>query len=62
MDRAGFTDVLVTGIEIRWMSVSARPMATGAVPAGAPLRVAPMITTRNSAVITTSHTKHASSV
>ena len=34
VERAGFTDVLVTGIEIRWISVSARPMAIGAKPAG----------------------------
>lgn len=28
--RAGFTEVLATGIEIRWISVSASPMASGA--------------------------------
>jgi hypothetical protein len=28
--RAGFTEVLVTGMLIRWISVSARPMAIGA--------------------------------
>ena len=60
VERAGFTDVFVTGMEMRWISVSAKPMATGAVPAGAPLRVAPMITMRKTAVITTSHTRHAS--
>ena len=32
--RAGFTDVLSTGMLIRWMSVRARPMASGARPAG----------------------------
>ena len=55
MERAGFTEVLVTGMLIRWIKVSARPMAIGAKPAGALPWVAPMITTRNMAVITTSH-------
>jgi hypothetical protein len=32
--RAGFTDVLVTGILIRWIRVSARPMARPARPVG----------------------------
>jgi hypothetical protein len=32
--RAGFTDVLVTGMLIRWISVSARPIARPAKPAG----------------------------
>ena len=41
MLRAGFTDVLVTGMLIRWISVSARPIAIGAKPAGARLSVAP---------------------
>ena len=31
--RAGFTEVFVTGMLIRWISVSARPMATGSRPA-----------------------------
>ena len=35
VERAGFTEVLVTGIEIRWISVRHRPMAIGANPAGA---------------------------
>ena len=35
VERAGLTEVLVTGIETRWMSVSARPMAMPAKPAGA---------------------------
>jgi hypothetical protein len=35
VERAGLTEVLVTGIEIRWMSVRPRPMAIGAKPAGA---------------------------
>ena len=32
MLRAGLTEVLVTGIEIRWMGVSASPMARAAKP------------------------------
>lgn len=35
VDRAGFTDVLVTGIEIRWMRARASSIATGAEPDGA---------------------------
>ena len=35
MLRAGFTDVLVTGMLIKWMSVSPRPIAMPAKPAGA---------------------------
>ena len=31
------TEVLVTGMEIEWMSVSARPLAIGAKPDGARL-------------------------
>ena len=54
MLRAGFTDVLVTGIEMRWIRVSARPIAIGAKPAGARPSVAPMITHRKPAVSTTS--------
>jgi len=33
--RAGFTDVAVTGMLIRWISVSAKPIAIGAKPLGA---------------------------
>src|SRR5687768_11159050 len=55
VERAGFTEVLVTGMLIRWISVSARPIAIGANPAGARGAVAPRMTTRNIAVITTSH-------
>ncbi len=33
--RAGLTDVLVTGMLIRWISVSARPIASPAKPTGA---------------------------
>ncbi len=52
--RAGFTDVLVTGMLIRWMSVRQRPMATGASMAGARLSVAPRITKTNISVMTIS--------
>ena len=44
IDRAGFTDVLVTGMLTRWISVSASPMASGANPLSARLSVTPMIT------------------
>ncbi|MNW04572.1 hypothetical protein D3C71_2006800 [compost metagenome] len=43
------------------MRVRARPIAIGAKPAGARASVAPMMTTRNIAVITTSLTKPAPS-
>ena len=33
--RQGLTEVLVIGIEIRWIRVRARPMAIGAKPAAA---------------------------
>ena len=56
MLRAGFTDVFVTGIEIRWISVSPRPIARGAKPAGARLSVEPMMIIRKKAVITISVT------
>ncbi len=39
MLRAGLTEVFVTGMLMRWMSVSPRPMAIGAKPAGARLSV-----------------------
>ena len=58
--RAGFTEVLVTGMLMRWISVSARPIASGAKPAGARLSVEPMMTSRKNIVITTSHTSAAS--
>src|SRR5688500_5485757 len=54
VERAGFTEVLVTGMLIRWIRVSARPIAIGAKPAGARRWVAPMMTTRNIAVSATS--------
>jgi hypothetical protein len=55
VDRAGLTEVFVTGIDTRWISVSASPIASGANPGAAPGRVAPMMTTRNPAVSTASH-------
>ena len=59
MLRAGFTEVLVTGMLIRWISVSPRPMASGAKPAGARLSVEPRMMIRNIIVITTSQTSAA---
>ncbi len=44
---AGFTEVLVTGILIRCISVRASPMANPAKPWGALRSVAPIITIRN---------------
>ena len=57
--RAGFTEVLVTGILTRWIRVSQRPMASGANPRGAWPWVEPMITNRKAKVITTSHVRQA---
>ena len=54
MLRAGLTDVLVTGMPTRWISVSPSPMAIGAKPAGALPCVAPMMMNRNIIVSTTS--------
>lgn len=53
-DLAGFTEVLVTGIETRWINASANPIAMPANPAGALLLVAPKMTNRNMNVITIS--------
>lgn len=39
--RAGFTEVLDTGMLIKWINVNAKPIAIGAKPAGARLSVAP---------------------
>jgi hypothetical protein len=52
--RAGFTDVLVTGMDIKWMRVRHKPMAIGANPCGARLSVVPRMTMRNIIVMTTS--------
>jgi hypothetical protein len=55
--RAGFTEVFVTGMLIRWMSVRPRPMAIGAKPRGARESVAPRMIRRNIIVMTASVTK-----
>jgi hypothetical protein len=44
MERAGFTDVLSTGMLIRWIRVSVSPIASGAKPFGARVSVTPRIT------------------
>ena len=49
--RAGFTEVLVTGILIRWIKVNARPIAKPAKPFGARSSMAPRIMIRNIKVI-----------
>lgn len=54
MERAGFTEVLVDR--------DADQIMIGAKPAGARPWVAPMITTRNTAVSTTSHRNAAATV
>src|SRR6185437_5353160 len=59
--RAGFTDVLVTGMLIKWINVSTRPIGIGAKPWGTRLSVAPIITNRNAAVNVISQTIHESS-
>ena len=56
VERAGFTDVFDTGMLIRWISVRARPMATGAARAFDARLVTPRMTTRNMAVSTASAT------
>ena len=43
-ERAGFTEVLVTGMLIRWIRVSASPVATGAKALFVRSSVAPRIT------------------
>ena len=53
-ERAGFTEVLVIGILIKWISVSAKPMATPANFPFANLSVAPSITNRKNKVKTNS--------
>jgi hypothetical protein len=44
VDRAGFTEVLLTGMLTRWIRVSASPIAIGANPLGARVSVAPRMT------------------
>ena len=60
-ERAGFTEVFVTGMLIRWISVSARPMASGARPAGARRSVTPWMTSRKANVSSSSMTMAAAS-
>src|SRR4029078_13297162 len=60
-ERAGLTEVLVTGMDTRWIRVRPRPMAIGAKPFGARSSVAPRMIERKTAVSTTSITKQASS-
>src|SRR3954465_12468711 len=54
VERAGLTEVFVTGMMTRWISVRQRPIAIGAKPAGAFPCVAPMMTNRNIMISTTS--------
>ena len=61
MLRAGLTDVFVTGMLMRWMSVSASPIAMGAKPDGARVSVAPRMISMKNIVMTTSRTSAASS-
>ena len=51
---AGFTDVFVTGILIKWIKVNPNPIAIGANPFGAFSDVDPNIINKNIAVNTTS--------
>jgi hypothetical protein len=51
---AGLTDVLEIGIEMRWISVSASPIAKPAKPFGALSSVAPRMTSRKTPVSTSS--------
>src|SRR5436190_24114080 len=52
--RAGLTEVLVTGIETKWIRVSARPIGIPAKPVAAPFEVVPMMTKRKKNVSTIS--------
>jgi len=56
---AGFTDVFVTGMLIRWIRVSAKPIASPANPIGASLSVAPIMINMNINVKTISISKAA---
>ena len=51
---AGLTEVLLIGIEMRWIRARVRPMASGANPVGACLVVTPRMTNRKNAVSSTS--------
>lgn len=57
---AGFTEVLVTGMLIKWMSVNPSPMVNPANPLAALECVAPRMIIKNIKVITISVTKAAS--
>src|SRR5215471_9676017 len=57
--RAGLTEVLVIGIEIRWMSVSAKPIGMPANPVAAPFDVVPMMMNRKKKVSSSSAKKQA---
>ncbi len=54
VERAGFTEVLEIGIEIRWISVSVNPIDSPAKPLGARSSVEPRMTKRNTKVSRTS--------
>src|SRR4051812_38019996 len=58
--RAGLTEVFVTGIEIRWIRVRARPIGMPAKPVAAPLEVVPMMIIRKTKVRTSSVRKQES--
>jgi len=47
VERAGLTDVLEIGMEMRWIRVRVRPMARPANPLGARSSVDPRMTSRN---------------
>ena len=55
--RAGLTDVLVTGIEIRWINTKAKPIGMPAKPVAAPFDVVPMMMKRKKKVARNSVTK-----
>src|SRR5690606_12674788 len=57
VERAGFTDVFVIGIQIKWISVKAKPIAIGANPFGALTFVLPRMTNKKKAVNTNSAIK-----
>ncbi len=60
--RAGLTERFVTGMPMRWMSVSPKPMAMGAKPCGARLSVAPRMMSRKKKVRTASERNAATAV
>ena len=55
-ERAGFTDVPVRGMPIRWTAVRPRPMARPAKPGAAALPVTSRITRTNAKVSSASRT------